>query len=260
MAATMQGAVPVSDFKPSPLELSLDEQDQMRWAAVNGYAFDTAAHTGDTFDTRSPFLTTVGGFYHHVDNVVPYNDNFGLVYPSQFTDPTYPRSYSNNNVDLSGIHNTSKMMEASYPPTAYQLEPFHQHDAMDLTDAEIKGQLMQMSNEYEPYQYDGRLKKEEYTAYRSPHSDLTRASTPQSASGGEDSMIDKEQPYAQLIFHALMNAPEKTMVLRDIYEWFKQNTDKANGSETKGWQNSIRHNLSMNGVGIPGTQVAAVLR
>jgi hypothetical protein len=38
------------------------------------------------------------------------------------------------------------------------------------------------------------------------------------------------------------------MILRDIYEWFKNNTDKASASETKGWQNSIRHNLSMNGV------------
>ena len=65
---------------------------------------------------------------------------------------------------------------------------------------------------------------------------------------GEDGIVDKEQPYAQLIYQALLNAPNKTMILRDIYEWFKNNTDKASASETKGWQNSIRHNLSMNGV------------
>ncbi|MCJ1257761.1 hypothetical protein MMC24_005587 [Lignoscripta atroalba] len=54
------------------------------------------------------------------------------------------------------------------------------------------------------------------------------------------------EPYAQLIFRALKSAPEHKMVLKEIYDWFERNTDKAKSS-TKGWQNSIRHNLSMNG-------------
>lgn len=61
-------------------------------------------------------------------------------------------------------------------------------------------------------------------------------------------MVDKEQPYAQLIYQALLQADGHTMILRDIYDWFVKYTDKATASETKGWQNSIRHNLSMNGV------------
>ncbi|KAL8973715.1 MAG: hypothetical protein Q9197_002029 [Variospora fuerteventurae] len=55
-----------------------------------------------------------------------------------------------------------------------------------------------------------------------------------------------EEPYAQLIFRALKSAPGHRMVLKDIYRWFEKNTDKASKS-SKGWQNSIRHNLSMNG-------------
>lgn len=58
------------------------------------------------------------------------------------------------------------------------------------------------------------------------------------------------EPYAQLIFRALKNAPGHAMVLKDIYRWFERNTDKARKS-SKGWQNSIRHNLSMNGVRLP---------
>ena len=61
------------------------------------------------------------------------------------------------------------------------------------------------------------------------------------------------EPYAQLIYRALMSAPNHAMVLKEIYEWFEQNTDKAKiapSSSAKGWQNSIRHNLSMNGVRI----------
>ncbi|KAK2757043.1 hypothetical protein FQN54_005012 [Arachnomyces sp. PD_36] len=55
-----------------------------------------------------------------------------------------------------------------------------------------------------------------------------------------------EEPYARLIYKALSTAPGNRMVLREIYEWFEKNTTKAKNSDTKGWQNSIRHNLSMN--------------
>ncbi|KAI0096926.1 hypothetical protein GGR51DRAFT_566912 [Nemania sp. FL0031] len=52
-------------------------------------------------------------------------------------------------------------------------------------------------------------------------------------------------PYAQLLRRAFLSAPEYKMKLQQIYQWFRENTDKAN-SDSKGWQNSIRHNLSMN--------------
>ena len=56
------------------------------------------------------------------------------------------------------------------------------------------------------------------------------------------------EPYAQLIYRALMSTPQHKMVLREIYDWFEKHTDKAKSKGSKGWQNSIRHNLSMNGV------------
>ena len=56
------------------------------------------------------------------------------------------------------------------------------------------------------------------------------------------------EPYAQLIYRALKSVPSHRMVLKEIYEWFEKNTDKAKNNSSKGWQNSIRHNLSMNGV------------
>lgn len=71
------------------------------------------------------------------------------------------------------------------------------------------------------------------------------------ALNGDESDADgnaNSEPYAQLIFRALKSAPGHRMVLKEIYEWFAKNTDKAKTSSSKGWQNSIRHNLSMNGV------------
>jgi len=62
---------------------------------------------------------------------------------------------------------------------------------------------------------------------------------------GEDLGFD--EPYAKLIYRALMSKPDHSMVLQDIYQWFRVNTNKGS-SDNKGWMNSIRHNLSMNAV------------
>ena len=67
-------------------------------------------------------------------------------------------------------------------------------------------------------------------------------------SGSESDGKQGEPPYAKLIYRALMAAPDHQMVLKDIYEWIAKNTDKARDPAFKGWQNSVRHNLSMNGV------------
>jgi hypothetical protein len=65
--------------------------------------------------------------------------------------------------------------------------------------------------------------------------------------------IDYDPPYAQWLYDCLIQAPAHQMVLRDIYSWAKINIPKVKESivsdpNAKGWQNSIRHNLSMNQV------------
>ncbi|OJJ53276.1 hypothetical protein ASPSYDRAFT_51415 [Aspergillus sydowii CBS 593.65] len=57
-----------------------------------------------------------------------------------------------------------------------------------------------------------------------------------------------DPPYSQLIFDALDAAPGKKLPLQGIYQWFEKNTAKGRDPSSKGWQNSIRHNLSMNAV------------
>ncbi|KAL6706938.1 hypothetical protein ACN47E_004888 [Coniothyrium glycines] len=243
MAAALPTPLVAHDFRPSSTGLRLDDQDQMCWAGANSFALPNTVHQPALIHMSIPFQDSGTVSYAQSENGMSYNNNYDLRFSNQYDDPTYSQSYVRP--EQHDVINEDDMSDA-YPPAAYQFEPHQQCDSMDLSDIDIKGQLMQMSNDYEQYHYELQAQKEDLFGYRSPYSDLTRASTP-SASGCEDTAIDKEQPYAQLIYHALMNAPEKTMILRDIYEWFKQNTDKANGSETKGWQNSIRHNLSMNG-------------
>ncbi|KAG5519065.1 hypothetical protein PMAC_002151 [Pneumocystis sp. 'macacae'] len=53
--------------------------------------------------------------------------------------------------------------------------------------------------------------------------------------------------YASLIAQAILSSPNKKMTLSDIYEWISQ-TYKYYKYAQNGWQNSIRHSLSLNKV------------
>ncbi|KAF2732944.1 winged helix DNA-binding domain-containing protein, partial [Polyplosphaeria fusca] len=145
-----------------------------------------------------------------------------------------------------------------HPPSAYLIEPQNSQDAAEPQDHAMSSQLLQMQfNDDYDLHCGANASPDDSGGYSSliRSNTATRCSTPQdngfgharSDVSGEDGVIEKDQPYAQLIYRALMEAPSHTMILRDIYSWFKENTDKANDKETKGWQNSIRHNLSMNG-------------
>ncbi|KAL1836803.1 hypothetical protein VTJ49DRAFT_4631 [Mycothermus thermophilus] len=69
--------------------------------------------------------------------------------------------------------------------------------------------------------------------------------SPSQAPTSAASETKTEEPYAKLIHRAFMSTPRRAMTLQEIYQWFRENTDKGK-DDTKGWQNSIRHNLSMN--------------
>lgn len=74
---------------------------------------------------------------------------------------------------------------------------------------------------------------------------------PVSAHESPQSHIQSRKPgksYAQLLYDCFMSIPEHRMTLQDIYKWFRENTSKAKDESGKGWQNSVRHNLSMNQV------------
>ncbi|KAK0631398.1 hypothetical protein B0T14DRAFT_559201 [Immersiella caudata] len=81
-----------------------------------------------------------------------------------------------------------------------------------------------------------------------PSPQSSTVDSPASGGGGTPGNVSsskQEEPYAQLIYRAFMSTPRHAMTLQDLYQWFRENTDKGK-SDTKGWQNSIRHNLSMN--------------
>lgn len=71
--------------------------------------------------------------------------------------------------------------------------------------------------------------------------------SPTQATASDSDDTKGAKPYAQLIYYALMTTNDKMMALQQLYQWFRDNTDKTKGPGD-GWMNSIRHNLSMNAV------------
>jgi len=57
-----------------------------------------------------------------------------------------------------------------------------------------------------------------------------------------------------LVFAVLLLAPSQQMKLKDIYAAIKKNTTKRQAKNSSGWQNGVRHNLSMNEVSISPAQ------
>ncbi|KAK5110638.1 hypothetical protein LTR62_005678 [Meristemomyces frigidus] len=62
----------------------------------------------------------------------------------------------------------------------------------------------------------------------------------------EDGIEPADPCYAQLLYQCLRTAPDNVMSLKELYDWVKEHSQKAKDPANRGWQNSVRHNLSMN--------------
>lgn len=164
---------------------------------------------------------------------------------------------------------SQQLLQSHYRTSpAYHLEPVKQESTSSIYPSRyhplssgLYGSSVEMDTLYQPYDHlqnpsslaiDRDLSGIHTERYATTSPEIPRQSVSAMAStANNDQDTDgalSSEPYAQLIFRALKSVPGHRMVLKEIYEWFEKNTDKAKDNSLKGWQNSIRHNLSMNGV------------
>ena len=258
-------SLPISDCSSrAPYE----EQDDMQWNTFQDCSpyyqensnYQTCPDSYDnwyqtTVRLSTPAKTANGPSW---DCGIPHESS--LQYSS-----ACPRSYPH---DLSlDINSCIASVGDAYPPSAYHLDPQNQASFSVPQQRRLEGDLLTESLQSLPRMRLGNQQLRPHSpaqSHTSAHSgklETLLAVSPGSIEGYEaidcattngdetdgDASISSE-PYAQLIYKALMSAPAHKMVLKEIYEWFERNTDKARNNSSKGWQNSIRHNLSMNGV------------
>jgi hypothetical protein len=237
--------------------------EDQRWALASESGLWSAPSHLDatnettTCKTRSSYQPESVGTFQYATNLPLENSQCTGMYSSQNVcggDSAYPSDFDNS--EFLDSFNT---IGAAYPPSAYQLAPTAQEVTADAACA-ASGPVSfaEIGLDCHTPQLSCDHVSVVSTPLHRPTSPLELSSSPDPTRVIQSELldchgegdVDKELPYAQLIYRALMDAPGHTMILRDIYSWFRLNTDKAQDEDTKGWQNSIRHNLSMNGVRI----------
>lgn len=205
-----------------------------------------------TYLNRYPTLTveslsTYNQSQLGIPTTAPHSETFAYpnyaVTSAPMTQDT--RHYGLESCTSAPPNNSGLAITTSFPASTYpNLSP---------GDAELSTPMTPISDMDEDFSccYDD--------AQRSPAMDAKREE------GGESETPKScETPYAQLIYQAFMSSPRRAMTLQEIYRWFLENTDKGRkstmgGGTGKGWQNSIRHNLSMNGVRTISTPSATLI-
>ncbi|KAH7403281.1 hypothetical protein BKA64DRAFT_706784 [Cadophora sp. MPI-SDFR-AT-0126] len=191
-----------------------------------------------------------------------HNESFFRGYQQQQQELEQTPRYMPNIFSSSNNNNNGMSLDDNFEPSSYLLDsskpgmqnPNHTlvspFDYQNLSNAR---DLQRLSISHSPAPklelddaMDNILSFERPPPFRLPSSEGSEggsSSREMTAVEVEDQNID--EPYAKLIYRALMSRPDHSMVLQEIYQWFRENTQKGS-SDTKGWMNSIRHNLSMN--------------
>jgi hypothetical protein len=235
------------------LETKFDDDDSTSTRAIA--ANWRPAHQGATSQPQQLSSTKVEPLGYH-NNVAPVESM-----PSSYLyHASRPRMYGLPVITVPAYHGLPMAM---HPPSPYDQQAMaHQTHQLSLNGVPSQFSNGQYFATPSPVAlpttndvYHDPVSHAHHSEYQSPDSvschnhntgdlmDYENAIPEEDESGG-----NVDPCYAQLLYKCLKEAPDHTMTLKNVYEWVRQHSRKARDSPGAGWQNSVRHNLSMNAV------------
>ena len=188
---------------------------------------------------------------------------FGLLSPGDSLN-TYPYSNGHNNSTIQNstfLHGYPSPISPFSPLYDSQDRSLHYPNGLPASPHHLASSTQRFDRPVNPYynQYNpimgqsqsGSALEQNYSGYEELAMEMNaspRAEQQGRVDDSDQASQPEDTPYAQLIYQALMSVDNHQMILKDIYKWIAENTDKAADPEFTGWQNSVRHNLSMNHV------------
>jgi len=185
--------------------------------------------------------------------------NYWMSDVAQFTEPSMSFAMLPHQ-PMQEDFTTQCIPSASLPPAAFSKEPLpiDQFSSNDLAafGSTSPNSFYPSSNQILPIsdvpalEYDSTSDETAYGRRQWTDSPMPDEMESLVAPGDLDDSLENSDPcYAELLRQALMEKKDDhTMLLKDLYEWVRTHSSKAQDPSNKGWQNSVRHNLSMNAV------------
>ncbi|KAI3324711.1 hypothetical protein HD806DRAFT_543366 [Xylariaceae sp. AK1471] len=256
---------PASDLPPLPLRTEISPYPYQDSHPVTPSSTSkrmlltpppSTSYEVDEIDTNSPIISAPGfqsGIYCPASSAVPSPRSWPSSEPQELKLPQF--SWGPENLPSQNMGMFSSSFDDQFPRQAttstYGDSSFNLQSQMESqssghhSDTGMVPNPTGQSPVLSMHEESPQQKIEMPDAYNfDDDEEMHDLAAPADASEGDEG-AKSDEPYARLIYRAFMSRERHAMTLQEIYQWFRDNTEKAK-SESKGWQNSIRHNLSMN--------------